>query len=338
MSTLNVNYPTLLDLAQQPENKDAADVINLLVQFNPMLEDALALPCNMGLKHKTTIVTGLPDVAFGRLYKGIQKSKGSKQVIEDATGFVESASVVDRRLVDIVEGAEDKASIRMSEAELHIEAMSQEVATTLFYGDSSIEPEKPTGFSARFNDLSAENGKQIIDAGGVGADNASIWMITWDKSASHLLYPKNHQIGLKRFVPEGTQYETDGSGNKYSVYREEFTWHYGLTVRNWQYVARIANIDISDLTIDAASGANLVNLMTEMYYAHKGRRLSMGKTMIYMNTNLVKFLDYQARLQTGINLFLTFKEMGVNAKEVLHFRGVPIRESDALLDSEVQVS
>jgi len=335
MATLNANYPTLLDLSMQPEAKDVMDIINLLVQFNPMLEDAPSYPCNDGLRHKTTVKTGLPSVTWGRLYKGIPATKGSRQIVEDVTGFVESASVVDVRLVDIVEKAEDKASIRMTEAEDHIEAMSQEVASTLFYGDSSIEPEKPTGFAPRFNSkTNAENASQVIDGGGSGLDNTSIWMITWDKKASHLIYPKNYQLGLKRYDEPNSVLVADSDGNEYRAYREEFTWHFGLTVRNWQYVSRVCNIDVSDLVVDAATGADLVELMTEMYYAHKGRRMSFGKTFIYMNTTLVKFLDYQARNASGKNLFLTFQDTGPNAKEVLHFRGVAIRESDAILNSE----
>lgn len=337
MSTLNIKYPTLLDLALMPENKDASDVINLLVQFNPMLEDAPSFECNEGMSHKTTVRTGLPSVTWGRLYKGIPATKGTKQIVTDTTGFVETASEVDTRLVDVVEKAEDKASIRMDEAESHIEAMAQEVAQTLFYGDASLDPEKITGFSPRFSDLGAENAKQIIDAGGTGSDNTSIWMITWDKKASHLLYPKRGTIGLKRYNHPQPILVNDSEGNRFTAYREDFTWHFGLTVRNWQYVARVANIDVSNLVEDAATGADIINLMTEMYYAHKGRRSSVGKTMIYMNTGLVKFLDYQSRNVAGKNLFLTFKETGVNAKEVLHFRGIPIRETDALLETEARV-
>ncbi len=130
----------------------------------------------------------------------------------------------------------------------------------------------------------------------------------------------------------------DSDGNEYKAYREDFTWHFGLTVRNWQYVSRVANIDISDLAVDASTGIDVINVMTEMYYAHKGRRMSMGKTFIYMNTTLVKYLDYQARNVSGKNLFLTFKEYGPNAKEILYFRGIPIRETDAILETEDVVS
>jgi hypothetical protein len=337
MPVLNASYPTLYDLASMPGNESAKDVIDLLAAHNPVLEDAPAFECNKGTYHETTVRTGLPSVTWGQLYAGIPATKGTRQTVKDTTGFVESAAEVDCRLVDDFEKAADKASIRMEEAEGHLEAMAQEGATAIFYHNSAIDPRKPMGLSPRFNDLTnAENRSQIVNAGGTGADNTSIWIITWDKSACHLIYPKGTQAGVKR-KDCGTIPVTDSNGHRYMAYREEFKWHFGLTVRNWQYVVRVANIDISDLRIDGATGADLINLITEGYYRHKGRRVSKGKTMIYMNTTLVKFLDYQARNVKDRNLFLTFAEFGPNAKEVLHFRGLPIRECDAILNSEDRV-
>jgi hypothetical protein len=333
MALLNNLYPTLLDLALMPENKDVSEIVNLLTAQNPILEDAAAYECNRGLSHETTVKTGLPTVTWGKLYKGIPAGKGNMQTIKDTTGFVNSAAEVDERMVDIFEKAEDKASCRMEMANDHLEAMAQEAAKAIFYHDSSIDAAKPMGLSPRFNSLSAENSSQIIPGGGVGNDNTSIWMITWDKRSCHLIYPKGHKAGVER-KDRGLIPITDANGDRYMVYREEFAWHFGLTVRNWQYISRVANIDVSDLVVDAATGANVINLLTEAYYAHKGRRTSMGKTFIYMNTTLVKFLDYQARLNQNQNLFLTFDKVGVNAKEVLHFRGIPIRECDAILNSE----
>jgi hypothetical protein len=333
MSVLNAKYPTLLDLAVMPENKDVADVVNLLAAQNPILEDAPAFECNRGLSHETTVKTGLPEVTWGRLYKGIPAGKGNMQTVKDTTGFVNSAAEVDTRYVDIFEKAEEKASVRMEMAADHLEAMAQEMATAIFYHDSSIDPSKPMGLAPRFNSFSAENASQIIDGGGSGNDNTSIWLITWDKRSCHLIYPKGHKAGVER-KDRGIIPAQDSNGDRYMVYREEFAMHFGLTVRNWQYLARACNIDVSELKINASTGANIVNIMTEMYYAHKGRRSSMGKTCFYMNTTLVKFLDYQARLEQGTNLFLTFDKYGPNAKEILMFRGIPIRECDAILNSE----
>jgi hypothetical protein len=76
--------------------------------------------------------------------------------------------------------------------------------------------------------------------------------------------------------------------------------------------------------------------MTEAYYRHEGRRVNMGKSFIYANTSIVKYLDYQAR-NTPKNLFLTFDQTGVNASEVLKFRGLAIRETDAILNTEARV-
>lgn len=337
MAALDNKYLTFLDLALMPANKDSSDMINMLAAFNPILEDALALPCNRGLFHETTVKTGLPDVAWARLYEGIPASKGTKQMIKDTPGTLSTASQVDCRLIDVFEKADEKASMMLEEAEDHMESMSQEAATAIFYHDISIDPSKIMGLSPRFNSFSAENASQVINGGGVGADNTSIWMVTWDKGTCHLIFPKNSQAGIKRSemmkIPV-----TDAGGKIYMAYREEFEWQLGLTVRNWQYVSRVCNIDVSNLQIDAATGANIVNLLTEAYYAHKGRRTAKGRTCIYMNTTLVKYLDYQARLQKDTNLFLTFDKYGVNAKEILHFRGIPIRESDALLNSEAAVS
>jgi hypothetical protein len=338
MATLNSQFPTLVDLAEMPESKSVKDVINLLAQFNPILSDAPSIEANDGSAHKTTVLTGLPSVIWGRLYQGVPATKGTRQTIKDTMGYMKTACEVDADLVDVFEKAEEKADMRLSEAEVHLEALAQEAATSIFYADIKTEPDKFMGFAPRFSDLSADNGKQIIDGGGAGSDNTSIWFITWDKSASHLLRPKGVSLGVDRKDAGSEYYAQDSSGNKYRAYREDFKWHIGLTVRNWQYVSRVANIDVSDLTVDASSGADVINLMTEAYYAHKGRRLMKGKTIIYANTTIVKYLDYQVRYKTGQNLFLTYGQQGPNAKEVLMFRGLPIHESDALLNSEEPVS
>lgn len=337
MATLNGKFPTLLDLAVMPEMGEMGQVINLLTQMNPLLEDAPAYPCNKGLQHVTTVLTGLPSVAWGRLYKGIPASKGTRQQVVDTTGMVNTAAEVDTRLVDIYESAKEKASVRLQEASAHIEAMAQEAATAAFYHDSGLDPSLPMGFAPRFSSFSAENGSQIIDGGGSGSDNTSIWLITWGEMANHLIYPKGSQAGLQR-KDRGEVPRQDANGDTFFVYREEFTWQFGLSVRNWQYVVRIANIDVSELTEDGASGADLMRLMTDAYYAHKGRRDRLGETFWYCNTTIMKFLDNQSRLKTGQNLFLTWDKYGPNAKEVLSFRNIPIRESDALLNSEDAVA
>ncbi len=335
MAILSSNNPTLIDVANMPENGDIKDIVNLVAQFNPIIQDAPAIPCNKGTYHETTVRTGLPTPVWGRLYQGVPTTKGTRQMVKDTTGFLESAAEVDERLVDVVEKAMDKASIRLEEAEGHLEAMAQEAARALFYHDSGIDPQKPMGLAPRFSSLSAENATQIVDGGGAGSDNMSVWIVTFDKKVCHIIYPASGKAGIER-IDRGKVPVSDANGNRYFVYREDFKWHLGLTVRDWRYVVRICNISLAALTIDASTGPNIINLLTEGYYRHYGRRINTGRTYIYANTTVVKFLDYQAR-NTVKNLFLTLDNSGPNATEVLKFRGLPVRETDALLTSEARV-
>ena len=38
----------------------------------------------------------------------------------------------------------------------------------------------------------------------------------------------------------------DADGGQYEAYRTHFKWDAGLTLRDWRYVVRIANVDMSD--------------------------------------------------------------------------------------------
>ncbi len=39
----------------------------------------------------------------------------------------------------------------------------------------------------------------------------------------------------------------DANGGKYEGYRTHYKWDNGLALRDWRYVVRIANIDVSNL-------------------------------------------------------------------------------------------
>jgi len=56
----------------------------------------------------------------------------------------------------------------------------------------------------------------------------------------------------------GKQRVLDSDGNPYYAMEEKFTWHMGLAVKDWRYVARIANIDVSNA---AAGSVKLYDFM-----------------------------------------------------------------------------
>lgn len=331
MATLGNKFVDLIDIYKQQDGMgNFVPVIEMLMEMNPILEDAIAVECNKGTTHLHTVRTGLPSVTWGRLYQGIPNSKGRTAQVEDTTGFVEGLSTIDKRLLDL---STNEGAVRLSEAQAYLESMSQEVASKMFYGDTASDPEEFMGLAPRFNDKSAANGGQIIDAGGTGSDNTSVWFVTWGDNQCQALYPKGTQAGVQR-EDMGEQRVTDENGNAYYAKEEKFTWHIGLAVKDWRYVSRIANIDVSDM---AAGSVALYDFMRKAYYKLQNRRVAGGTIAIYCNRDVLEALDALATNAGASDNFVRLKPMEIEGKEVMTYRGIPIRETDAILNTEARV-
>lgn len=332
MATLGATYVDLIDVYKQQDGMgNFVPVIEILNEMNPILEDAIAVECNKGTTHLHTVRAGLPAVSWGKLYKGIPNSKGRTTQVEDTTGFVEGLSTVDCRLLEL---AGDRGALRLSEAMGYLESMNQEVSEKIFYGNTATDPEEFMGLAPRFNDTTAANGGQIIDAGGTGSDNTSIWFLGWGDGQCQLLYPKGTAAGIQR-EDMGKQRVLDGDGNAYYAEEEKFTWNVGLAVKDWRYVSRIANIDVSNAK---AGSVKLYDFMRKAYYRLQSRRIAGGSLAIYMNRDMLEVLDALATNAGTTDNFVRLKPMEIEGKEVMTYRGIPIRETDALLNNESQVS
>jgi len=331
MATLGNTFVDLIDIYKQQDGRGQfVAVIEMLMEMNPILDDAIAVECNKGTTHLHTVRSGLPDVTWGKLYKGIPNSKGRTAQVEDTTGFVEGLSTIDKRLLDL---STNEGAVRLSEAKSYLEAMNNEVGSKLFYGNSASDPEEFMGFAPRFNSLSAPNGNQIIDAGGTGTDNTSIWLVTWGDNQTNLLYPKGTNAGVQR-EDKGEQRVTDGSGNAYYAMEELFTWHVGLAVKDWRYVSRVANIDVSDM---AAGSVKIYDFLRKAYYKLQNRRVAGGKICMYCNRDVMEAMDALATNAGASDSFIRLKTTEIEGKEVMTYRGIPIRETDALLNTEARV-
>lgn len=332
MPILGSSFVDLIDIYKQQDGRGQfVPIIEMLLEMNPMLEDAVAIECNKGTTHLHTVRTGLPTVTWGKLYQGIPNSKGKTAQVEDTTGFVEGLSTIDRRLLDL---STNEGAVRLSEAKAYLEAMANETATKMIYGNSSSDPEEFMGFAPRFNDLSASNGNQIIDAGGTGTDNTSIWFVTWGDNQCSVLYPKGTSAGVQR-EDMGQQRVLDSAGNAYYAMEEKFTHHIGLAVKDWRYVSRIANIDVSQMQ---AGSVPLYDFMRKAYYKLQNRRVAGGKLAIYCNRDVMEALDALATNAGASDAFIRLRPMEIEGKEVLAYRGIPIRETDAIVNTEARVT
>lgn len=331
MAVLATTNATLADLAKRldPDGGLSA-IVEILSETNEIIEDVPWMEGNLPTGHRTTIRSGLPVPTWRKLYGGVQPTKSETVQVTDNCGMLAAYSEVDKDLADL---AGNTVQFRASEDSAHLEGMSQEFAQTLFYGNEGTAPAEFTGLAPRFNALSgAASADNIISGGGSGSDNTSIWLIVWGDNISGI-YPKGSKAGLDHEdLGRVTLEDVDGNGGRMEAYRTYFTWKCGLTVKDWRYVVRIANVDFSDLTKDAASGADLVDLMTQA--VERVPSLMRGNARFYCNRDIRSFLRRQIKNAKNMNLTLDT----VAGKRVLAFDEVPVRRCDAILNTEAAIS
>jgi hypothetical protein len=266
MAVIGNKGATLIDVANSldPQGR-VADVAELLNQTNALLEDMPFVEGNQVSGHRSVIRTGLPSATWRKLYQGVQPSKSTRTPVVDTAGILEARNHVDK---DVAEENGNTAAFRLSEAVAEVEAMNQTMAGTVFYGDQTVNPERFTGFTARYNTLSttAPVSKNVISAGGTGSDNTSIWLITWSPNTIFGFYPKGSKAGLQH-EDMGLDDVVDGSGGFYRAYKDWWQWKCGLCVKDWRYAVRICNIDVSNLTGES-SAADLIKLMIKLSLIH----------------------------------------------------------------------
>ncbi|MDF3019313.1 MAG: hypothetical protein K0Q92_616 [Steroidobacteraceae bacterium] len=337
---------TLTDFAKSIDpDGTVATVINLLSQENGALNDVLWKEGNLPTGHQTTVLTGLPTSTWRKMYKGTQPSKSTRSQITDTCGILEQRSEIDR---DVAELNGNTAAFRMSEADSHVEALTQDFLEALFYNDTDVNPERFMGLTPRYNTLNTAVGTSanVIDAGGTGSDNTSLWLVVWGENTITGIYPKGSQAGLSH-EDLGQIDAFDTEGLRYRAYADLWKWKCGLSVRDWRYAVRIANIDVSDLigqtgtqAITAATHIHklMVDAMARIPNIGKGRPVFYGHRVI--TTALAKAaLDRSQNVLSIENALQQNGQVspGFAGAGTLKYLGVPVRTVDRLLRTEARV-
>jgi len=334
MALLPAANPTLLDFALTLGTDDKVTrVIELLAQTNEVLDDMVSIEGNLITGHRTTIRTGYPAPTWRKLYGGVQPTKSTVTQITESCGMLENYSEIDKALADL---NNNSAAFMLSENRAILEGFNQEIVQSLFYASEDNEPEAFTGFAPRFNTsvaANAENAQNVLKAGGTGADNTSVWLVVWGENTVHSFYPKGSKGG---FVMDNkgqvTVENVDGAGGRMEAYRTHYRWDYGLAVRDWRYVVRICNIDLSDLTKTGSTGADLIDLMTQALELVQA--LGAGRAAFYANRTIKSFLRRQIVNKVAQS---TLSMDQVAGKHVMTFDGVPVRRCDGLVNNEALV-
>lgn len=338
MATVGSRNLTLIDVAKRkdPDGK-VANIVEVLNEDHEVFEDAVFKECNDGTNNKTTTRTGIPGGTWRKLYGGIQSSKSETTQVVDSCGMLEQLPKID---VDVVDKSTDPKGTLLSEHVPHIEGMKQDVEQTLFYGDTAVYPERFMGLAPRYDSYERSTPDKdysdynVINGGGSGSDNTSVWLITWSDNHTHFIYPQGSKAGLtqtnmgKKLT---TAYDSDGKpAGDYLAYVSHYKWDIGLCVRDWRGNGRICNVDVSDLEDEEAAATDLVKKMIHLSERVRGN----GKKAWYMNPRVRTMLRIQMLGKANVNL--TFET--VEGRKVMFFDDIPVRVSWKLLLTESALS
>lgn len=339
MAALSTQALTLADWAKRidPDGK-VPTIAELLSQSNEILEDCVFMEGNLPTGHRSVIRTGLPTVYWRAINQGIPTSKSTTAQVDEACGMLEAYSEVDK---DLAELNGNTGQFRLSEDTAFLEAMNQTQAQTLFYGNPGTDPKQFLGLATRYSSTTAGNGQNILLAGGASTDNTSIYLVVWGENTVFCPFPKGSKAGLNH-EDLGLNTVWDAAGARYQAYRTHYQWKNGLVVKDWRYVVRIANIDVSDLigqtgTQAATAATAIIKLMARALY--RIPNMAMGRAAFYMNRTVHSGLalaaldksQYVLKINEGLSQFGT-------PSSYLSFLGVPLRRVDSLLNTESLVA
>jgi hypothetical protein len=339
MATLTAGQLTLADWAKRQDPDGNLPVVaEVLSQDNEILEDAVFIEGNLPTGHRSHIRTGLPIVYWRSINQGVPPSKSTTASVDDACGILEAYSKVD---VDLMALNGNSAAFRQSEDSAFTEAMNQTQAGTVFYGNPATDSRQYLGLAARYGAISgAGNAQNIIDAGGTGSNNASVYMVVWGEQTVFCPFPKGSKAGLVQ-EDNGQLTVYDSNNNPYQAFQTHYQWKNGLVVKDWRYVVRIANINVSDLvgqvnTQAITASTWLPKLMLRAFY--RIPNLNKGRAAFYMNRTVHSGLALGAldKSQNILAIQDAMDQFGMPHKWT-YFNGVPLRKVDQLLNTEARV-
>lgn len=350
MATLGGLALTLGDWAKRVDPEGKVDVIiNILSQTNEILTGALFIEGNLPTGHQTTYRTGLPKGTWRQINQGVAPSKSSTAQGTDSFGDLEAYSDIDIALAKLNGNTPE---FRLSEDMAFMEGMNQQVAGALIYSNALNTSQQIMGLAPRYSTVNTaivNTANNVVDCGGTGSTNTSMWIVVWGPNAICGLIPKGEVAGLQhRDLGERTLMQVVGNGqSQLQVYTTHFKWMLGLCVRDWRYGVRICNIDVTQL--GGSNAPNLINALikglNKLPTAPAGvnavqktdaanNNTVMGRTEIYFNRTVRTYLEIQAVNKP--NVLLNIQEF--DGMVVTRFRGVKCATVDQILNTEARVA
>lgn len=319
MATIPLNsYHTLVELAKRTDPQgNTAELINILAEKNPMLEEAYYEEANDLNSHEFTQIIAEPAPGFGRINKDIPFSAGTTRQVVEPICTIADAFKIDNWLLA---KAKNPSEYLANEAKIHIQSIGKKAHAALLYGNRGTDPDSINGIMTRLNTLSMDN---VYDGGGSGSDTASIVAVRWGRDGTYLAYPREFSKFIQEEGPKDVWLGDANGGKGYQI----MTWaiSLGLCIANPKSVARIANIE--------TSGSSNIFDPDTLVAALDGLDGTDG-AVIYVPKAI--YTQMNINLMNKTNTAYTMAEEW--GRPVLHFMGVPVKVCEQMLATETAIS
>jgi len=336
-------WPTLLDVAKRTDpNGSIPMVAEILTEYNAVMDIIPWKEGNLPTGHQNTIRTSKPTPTFRLLNQGVTPAKSSTGQIVDTCALLEARSHID---IDVAELNGNSAGFRLSESKAFIQGMMDTWAETLVTGDVSVNPERFNGLQSRYFSLGSTytTSSQLIDGGGTGSDNTSIWLVGFGPDTVFGIYPKGSQAGLQT-IDRGIQTVEDpnNSGSYFDAYESVFKWKGGISIKDYRYVVRICNIDLSNL-LTASDGtdtsANILKYMS-MAIDYLPPDNSGVRPVFLMTRDVLSMLRIKMQDKSNVYLGLgdLYSESIPRHQRPLTYMGIPCLRMDSVTEAEAQIT
>ena len=338
-------FPTLLDVASRTDaNGNIPRVAALLSQKLSLLKSLAFVEANERTSHMFVFQTSIPSGSWRQYNYGVASSKGTTAKSRVSVGMLEDYSVVDRALAEHTGNVE---KFRRSEDVAFLEGMGQTIENTAFYGNTANTPAAFQGLSTFYNTINtakAQNAANVINGGGTGTSNTSLWMLGFGPQSIYGIYPAGSNAGLDFEDKSDVRAAYDSVGNQYEAYTGWFRHQIGLVPEDWRYGARIANIDTTSAGLAGPNALDIFATLAQLQFLFPA--LTSGtsgitdsdapegepgvQTKIITNRTLMHWAQIQAMRNKGV-LLRVEDYAGVVTD---NWRGLPWVISDQLVNTE----
>ena len=340
------SFLTLNDVASRTgSNGEQLYIAEMLSQSIVVFEDLPMREATEYWRHEGAFRGSLPAGAWRQANQGTGYAKSTTGKLSVGLGVLEQWSQIDE--LELV-GLADPDEFRQNEDAAFLEGMGQTIEGTFWYGNSVQTPAEFMGLAPFYNTITgAQNGANIIDGGGTGSSNASIWVLGLGERSIYGLYPRGSKAGLTADDRGTTVPGYDAVGNPFKAYTMVFQQMVGMLPQDWRFGVRIANLDTTTAGLAGPTPPDLFTLMSKAVkkLPHMGKQSSgITKTdapngdpgirpIIYMDRTLSYYCDVQGMRNKQV--LLTINDAAGKVQDM--FRGVPLKFSDQLLNTEARV-